>query len=195
MALPLYPQLKEGLEKMFLDLIYAASQQELGPFAESPRFTQHEGSSHSYNTVDGEERSTDYQEFMIEFELSAADFMNMELGDVIRLVMQQAREFGSQQSRYHYARLDQIIEEVGNKVTGPLTLDKFFEAIEQLFIPFDDSGNPQWPTLVINPNTAPRVRELAQAMETDEAKARLAEVIERKREQWDEEQSRRKLVD
>jgi hypothetical protein len=194
-VLPLYPRLKESLESLFLDMAIAASRQELGPFNESPRFIQHEGTSHSYNTMDGQERQTEYQDMSVEELLSSSDIANMSLADALRLAVKTGRQLGVQQARYHYGMLNQIIEEAGNTVSGPLTLDTFFETIERIFITFDDYGNPHMPTMVAHPNMTPRVQELERALETEEAKARLAEIMDRKREQWDEEQDRRKLVD
>jgi hypothetical protein len=111
------------------------------------------------------------------------------------MVVEKGREMGAQQARYHYGQLDQIITEVGNTVSGPLTLDKYFETFEKIFISFDADGNPRMPTMVIHPDMTPLVEKLAEEMKTDEARARFAELIERKREQWNEEQDRRKLVD
>ena len=179
MALPLYPQLKEGLERMLLDLLEAASRQELGPFNESPRFIQHEGTTHSFNTVDGEERQTEYQDMSVELTLSFSELANMNFGDALRLAVEKGHEIGVQQARYHYGMLNQIIEESGNVVDGPLTLDRLFELLERMHISFDNLGNPRWPTMVVHPNMALPVQELAREMETDEAKARLTEIIGR----------------
>lgn len=195
MALPLYPQLKKSLENMFLELLEGASRQELGPFNESPRFIQHEGTTHSYNTAEGEERQTEYQDMMVELQLSSSELANMTLGDAVKLVVEKGHEIGAQQARYHFGMLSKIIEEAGSTVNGPLTLNRLFEVLEKLYIHFDDLGNPRWPTMVVHPNVTPRLRELARELEAEEAKTRLSNIIERKREEWNEEQDRRKLVD
>jgi len=195
MALPLYPHLKEDLEDLLMDMAAAAAREELGPFKESPRFIQHEGSRHLYSTIDGEEGETEYQELMVERTFSSSEIASLSFEDALNLVIEKGREMGAQQARYHYARLDQIVADAGTTVSGPLTLDSFFEMLERAFISFDYEGNPRMPTMVIHPNMTPRIQELAEEMERDEAKARLAEIMERKREQWNEEQDRRKLVD
>jgi len=199
MALPLYPQLKMTLEKWLMQIFERAARQELGPFAESPRFIQHEGTTHRYNTVEGQERSTNYQEIMLEFGLDRAQIVDMEFDDLLKLVIEKGREFGGQRARYHYQVINEVTEETGNVVDAkgqPVTLELLFEMFEGLHVAFDERGNPRLPTIVIHPNMAPRFQELVQQADADEAsKVRMAEIIERKRKEWNEEQDRRKLVD
>ncbi|WP_329549593.1 hypothetical protein OG548_42855 [Streptomyces sp. NBC_01356] len=199
MALPLYPELKTDLEDWFIEVFKEAARQELGPFSESPHFIQHEGTSHSYETIDGEEREFNYQDMTAEILMSSAEVVTKSLHDVLQLLVDKGEEFGRQQARYHHSRLNEIIEQAGNVVDGggqKLSLDLWLKALEQLHISFDDHENPKMPTMVIHPDMAPRVKELMREAEGDEtAKARYREIMERKLEEWHEEQNRRKLVD
>lgn len=199
MTLPLYPQLKMTLEKWLLQIMDRAARQELGPFGESPRFIQHEGTTHRYNTTDGQERRTDYHEGMVEFRLGRSDIASMEVDGILELVIEKGRELGVQQAQYHYQVLNSVTEETGNVVDTqgqPITLDLLFETFEKLHVSFDDHGIPRMPTIVIRPEMAPRFQQLIQEASADEAiKGRMIEIIERKRKEWNEEQNRRKLVD
>lgn len=196
MALPLYPKLKGNLEAMLMELFEAAVRHELGPFRESPRLMQHEGNNHTYSTVHGDVRATDYQDMMVEFQLNTSDLPDMDFQDVLNLVVAKGNEFGGQQATYHFGNLDKIIEESGNVVEGPMTLNAVLETLDKIHISFDDAGNPSLPTIVVHPNLIPRIREIMSDADTnDEAKARMKAIIERKRREWNEEQDRRKLVD
>jgi hypothetical protein len=195
MALPLYPQLKRDLEDFLVELARHSARQELGPFQESPRHIQHEGSTHTYNTVDGSEDEAEYQDFQVEHLLSSAEIANLDFGDALRLVVQKGRELGAAEAKYHFRKLDEIVTKVGNVTSGPLTLETFFETLEKIFMTFDRQGNPNLPTIVVPPNTELTMRRLNEELETEESQARFAALIERKRGQWNEEQSRRKLVD
>jgi hypothetical protein len=63
-------------------------------------------------------------------------------------------------------------------------------------IAFDEQGNPRLPTLHIGPDLeASASQVLEEASKDPSAQARLNEIIERKREEWNAEQDRRKLVD
>ncbi len=199
MALPQYPQLKTELERWFLEILKHSARQQLGPFNQSPRFVQHEGTTHSYNTVQGDERITDYQDMGVEIVLTLSDIPGMALEDVLRLVIEKGAELGAAESKFHFQRLNDIVEEAGNVVDGkgkPITFDLWLESLEKLYVSFDDYGNPRMPTLVVAPDMKQRVEDMVREAAADEgARARFQKVMEQKRKEWDEEQDRRKLVD
>jgi hypothetical protein len=199
MALPQYRQLKAQLERWFLDLLRHSARQQLGPFAESPRLIQHEGDRHSYNTVNGDERTADYQELAVEVRFAKSDILRMTLEDVLKFLTENGRELGAKEAEFHFGRLNAIMKEAGNVVDGqgrPITFDLYLEMLEKLHIAFDDFGNPRIPTIVVAPHLTQRVEEMLQEAAADEgARVRFETVMEQKRKEWDEEQNRRKLVD
>jgi hypothetical protein len=195
MALPLYPQVKRDLEDFLLDLAKNSARQQLGPFMESPRHTQHEGSRHTFNTVDGVEDETEYHEFKAEQLLSSSEIANLDFGDALKLVIEKGRELGQEEARYHFRKIDEIVTQIGNTVSGPLTVETFFASLEKMFFTFDMQGNPRLPTIVVPPGLESKLQQLHRDLDTDESKTRFARLIELKREQWNEEQNRRKLVD
>jgi hypothetical protein len=198
-ALPLYPELKAKLEEWFIEVMREAAQRQLGPFNQSPRFIQHEGRDHRYTTVTGEARSAEYQDFAVQFRLGPAELASMTIEQVLRLFHEKGTEIGTLEARYHFGRLDSITEETGNIIHGngaPLSIDMIIEALEQMYIAFDRSGNPRMPTIVVHPTRRERLREILSEAETDpDTRARLSAVFERKRREWHEQESSRKLVD
>jgi len=61
---------------------------------------------------------------------------------------------------------------------------------------FDESGNWQRPTFVLNPIQAPRLRKELERMETEpNLIRRFEELLVQKKRDWDDREANRKLVD
>jgi hypothetical protein len=108
------------------------------------------------------------------------------------------REMGKKQVRATYEELNKVTQETGNVVNaeGTLTPDVFFVAIEKIWIEFDSDGKPRLPTMVIHPQQAEDWKRLNELMDADPANTRRMEkLMSRKKEEWRERESSRKLVD
>lgn len=201
MALPKYPELKNSLEKMLFKYFERQAREELGPFKDVRRFTQHEGRVLIHNTLDDTDKhkETGYEEAKVEYAITYKEIAGMNAGDVFKLVVAKAKEFGGEQARLNYKVLDETTKEVGNVVDGggkPLTVDLFLDTISKIGIGFDKFGNPQMPTLVIPESMEDKYRKLMEEADKDEvAKQRMKDIIAEKKKEYDAEQARRKLVD
>lgn len=200
MALPRYPQLKKKLAKMLMDFFESEAQKELGPLQGVRRFTQHEGKTLVHNTMDNSHKNKElkYVEAKTEYKIAYADVPTMGAEGVMKLLQEQAKEFGAQQAKHHYKVISQTTEEVGNVVNNggkPFSLDSFFEVMEKIQIEFDEFGKPNMPTMVVAPDGFERAKAVMQQAESDpEAKKRLNELLAKKKKEYDAEQARRKLV-
>lgn len=201
MALPKYPEIKSDVEKMLWKFFEQKAREELGPFRDVRRFTQHEGGKLVHNTLDDTAQRRDmlYQEGSVEFPIARDELAKMKLEDILTLLQEKAKEFGGQQARSSFQVLERITEETGNIVDvggEPLTIDVFLDTISKISVAFDKFGNPQMPTIVIHPSMEEKYRKLLEEAENDEdAKRRLNEIIAQKKREYDAEQARRKLVD
>lgn len=201
MAFPKYPELKSSLEKFLLDRFEATAREELGPFRDVRRFTQHEGKKLIHNTQDDTEkqRETGFASATADYQIKFKDVPEMAPQDVLKIIDDQAKEFGGQQARINYQVLDQTTRDTGNVVDGtgqPLTVDLILDTISKISISFDKFGNPQMPTMVIPSSQADKYRQLIEDAENDEdAKKRMEAIIEQKRKEFNAEQASRKLVD
>lgn len=201
MAIPKYPELKSSLEKMILDYFETEAREELGPFKDVRRFTQHEGRRLVHNTQDDTDKrkKTSYKKAKIKYAIKHEDLVKMKPEDVLELVAEKARKFGGQQARINYQVLNETTKETGNVVDGggnPLTIDLFLDTISKISISFDKFGNPQMPTMVIHPSQKEKYCKLIEEVDNDEmAKQRMKDIIAQKKEEYDAEQARRKLVD
>jgi hypothetical protein len=197
--LPLYPQLKAEIERCLIDVAWQAAQGQLGPFAGMPPARQHEGDRLEYMTIDGDEKRATYQRAAVDYEVRPADIPTMTFHDAVGVVAGKGRELGVQQAQIYYESLNQSLEEVGNAVDAggqPFSVDLLLQLLEKVQISFDEHGNPQLPTLHIGPDLeASASQVLANLGEDPSAQARLNDIIEKKKEVWNAEQDRRKLVD
>jgi hypothetical protein len=198
-VLPLYPELKAKVERLLLDIAQQAARTQLGPFSSGPRVRQYEGDRLEYMTVDGEEKATDYRRMNVSLEIKPSDIPAMTFDHAIQLVRNHGLKLGAQEADFYREILDQSLEEVGNAMDAggqPFTVDLLLQMLERVQFPFDSRGNPQLPTLHVGPDIEASVqRVLREADEDAGAQARLKAVIDKKREQWNAEQDRRKLVD
>lgn len=201
MALPKYPQLKKKLAKMMMDFFEAEAKKELGPMQDVRRFTQHEGKTLVHNTMDNNSKDKElkYKEVKTDFRVAYADIPNMGPEDVLKILQEKAKDFGSQQAKHQYKVIAQTTEETGNVVNGkgkPFTLDTFFEVMEKIQIDFDEFGKPHMPTMVVGTSGAEQAKKVMQEAENNpDAKKRMDELMRKKKEEHDAEQARRKLVD
>lgn len=196
--LPLYPELKTKLEQLLLDLAHQAAQSQFGFFADAGQVRQHEGDRLEYMTVDGDEKATSYQRIGVGGEIRLSDIPAMTFEDAALLAMEKGRELGAQQVAYYLEILNQSLEEVGNVIDvggEAFTVGRWLQLIEKMRIPFDDQGKPLYPTMHCNPAQEASVRRVREEISSPEVQARLMQITEKKKEEWDAEQDRRKLVD
>jgi hypothetical protein len=95
--------------------------------------------------------------------------------------------------------VEEAADSVGNVVHGngsPLTAELVLESWAKVELSFDRDGVWQPPTIVANPATAKKMREvLKEIEETPTLRARRDEIVNRQRENWRVREARRKLVD
>ena len=100
-----------------------------------------------------------------------------------------------------YRKHGEATARVGNQVDAggaPFSADLYFEMLEKLQIDFDDLGEPDTggARLVMHPDMAERVIPLMKAWEADETfQQRYRDLMLRKRDEWRDRESNRKLVD
>ncbi len=90
---------------------------------------------------------------------------------------------------------------VGNQIDAagqPFSAELFFKMLERVQIDFDSSGQPDLSAVrfVVHPDQAERVRQLMTQSQSDPLfQRRYREIMLKKREEWRDRESNRKLVD
>jgi hypothetical protein len=109
-----------------------------------------------------------------------------------------ADEVIKQKTKLLFAKIDQIVHETGNIVRlkgKPLTPERYLELLEKTQIDFDDQGKPHIPTLVVSPEIGIQLKQkFAEWDKNPVHRQKFQELIERKREEWNDRESNRKLV-
>lgn len=111
-------------------------------------------------------------------------FEALETADAARLIetlVDAGAAMRSGMARRLFARMDEIAEENGMVVDvrgRPFSVDLFIEGLEKMDIDFDASGKPIMPGCVVHPSN---MEKLCAALDTDEAKEKIAAVIAKKK--------------
>jgi hypothetical protein len=198
--LPLYPELKEKIEKFLMDIARQAADNQLSVFsAVTPRVRQHEGNRLEYMTVDGKEKSTDYHRAGVGFDINQSDVPDMTLHQAVELVKEKGAELGLQEASFFYKTLNESLAEVGNLLNAggrSLTVDLLLQMLGRIRFPFDKDDNPLMPTLLVGPDLKEKVIQVFEEINEDaDAQERLKGIIDQKREEWNAWQDSGKLVD
>jgi hypothetical protein len=87
---------------MLMDYFESEARKELGPLQDVRRFTQHEGKTLKHNTMDNNQKDKElnYVEFKSEYKVAYADVPTMGAEGVLKLLQEQAEEFGGQQAKH-----------------------------------------------------------------------------------------------
>lgn len=108
----------------------------------------------------------------------------LEVGDTARLIetlVNAGNEMRSQLAGQIFARMDEIAEQNDMVVDArgePFSADTFIQLLEKMDIEFDAAGQAIMPEVRVHPSNVAKIRA---ALDTDEAKAKIAAVIEKKK--------------
>ena len=196
--LPVFPKIKkkhvEAINKYLKELI----QQD--PLFSGIRVEHHfEGSRMSYKTVDGEPNETEYQAASSEFEVKREDVIAKGAMAYVENLRDAAEEMKRQKAGYFFEKLKEVTDKTGNIVNGkgqPFSFELFVESIKKIWIDFDEGGKPIMPTMVVSPELGEKLRVILPEWEKNpEYKKTIDDIIDKKRKDWNDRESRRKLVD
>jgi hypothetical protein len=100
--------------------------------------------------------------------------------------------------RLLFDTLERTSKEVGNAMDmkgQPFTLEAYLDSLEMVDMDFDSFGMPEFPTQVIHPSMEPIIRAEFQRFKTSSAlRDRAQSILEQKRKDWRDRESRRRLV-
>lgn len=95
-----------------------------------------------------------------------------------------------------FSKLEEVLKETGQVIDakgGDLTVEQYFQMIEQIAMSFDPRGRPVWPEAA--GGQAPRLREMERLVfSTPDLLVRLKEIVRKKRENWNAREADRTLV-
>jgi hypothetical protein len=198
--LPDFPKLKERLLRLawFEHRGRVQADDLIGAIRATPYF---EGREFATGDVDGHVEHTDAEVVAFPYEIQRSAIIERGL-DALRESL--ARATALQIQAMHEMLLHkagQATARVGNQVDAdgkPFSAERYFKMLETVHIDFDELGRPDisGTPMVMHPDQAEPVRALMEQWQQDESfQQRYREIMLKKRDEWRDRESNRKLVD
>lgn len=195
--LPDFPKLKEKLYKLFILGLYYEQIYYSPLFGMIKKHVLREGREHSI-TEEDKKRITEIKKFSAELSFNFDEIPIFSLEKVYERYKSVAFEISKQQSHQMYAEIEKAVKEVGNIVDAkgkPFSPELFFKLIEKIHIDFNNDGNPRWPTFVGGKETTEKFIQVLKELEKEPYRSEMEMIIEKKRFEYHDRESNRKLVD
>lgn len=104
-----------------------------------------------------------------------------------------------QKSELFFKTMDDATKKSGNRINArgkKFSFELFLELLEKITIDFDDDGNPKLPELIVGPELMLKLKLMIPEWESNEEYTKKFEqIIKKKRQEWNDSESNRKLVD
>ncbi len=190
--LPEFPKARRKTHEMWSEALFAAFHG-IDPFiAQIPVRVQKEGNLAFIGGGDME-----YKKCSATSSFPVRDAEGMSLDEFLGTAINLGSELGGQQAK----RILEAMSKPSPRAMplqwdGPLTFQQILDTWEKMEIDFGDDGLPKWPTVVLNKKAHTEFKEkLPGWLEDSKCKQKWAELVERKRKEFDEREARRRLVD
>ena len=198
--LPDYPDYKSLLISRLLDWMKREMARHEPILGAVSHFKMHEGVAGTIKRSDGSSFEFELHEASSVIELSREEMRRPNLQTLFNRVSEMASEIAGQEAARMFQEIDQVVTAAGNVTDHggrPFDKEVLLAELEKVEISFDlESGQPNGLSLFVHPSKEKEFREALAKMEQDhEFRARYAQIMDRKREEWFARESRRTLVD
>ncbi len=160
---------------------------------------QREGRSSSFQDEQGNIQQINYQKKSVTIQRKLEEARGTTIEDFIEAAKELGIGLGKETMRSLYETLEKVTKETGNIVDlggRPLTHDLFLDLLEKIQFDFASDGTPIWPSLNLGSEAHARFQRVWPEWSKDpEFHARLKRIIDRKREEFYERETCRRLVD
>jgi hypothetical protein len=196
--LPDFPQQKAKLDTLLSERLDLKMNEGLGYFGSSQRHTHHEGRGWHLTRADGSVDDSDYvlSDSIITVELK--DVPELTIEQVLQKIDRAAEEMAAKVGKATVEKILQATEESGNVIDAQgdkLTKERLLEMISMIQFDFDEGDKPQL-DMIVNPDTWDKIKDRMRAIEQDpEYQKEYQRLMARKRSEWHDRESSRKLVD
>lgn len=193
--IPDFPKVKFKLQEFWNIYLYQKHQEKLGFWSSLPSRRHHEGSGWHLYRSNGTSESIEYTQMSTRFEVNLKDVPNLTFEDIRKKFDLVAEDMASQMSQGLFQKIISSAQKIDGK-NQTFGIDMLLEALESIDIDFDNMGNPSSLSVIIPPQIAEKMKNDLPNWEKDpEHNARYEEIISRKRIEWRDRESNRKLVD
>lgn len=197
--LPDFPTQKKKLAEIWHQYLYQRYREYLGFWSQLPTHNHPEGGSWSIERADGTKDTQEYRKLESMFFVTVEEAPTL-TADLIRKKLDMvARDMAQQTSQGIFETLNDNLEKHGQLVDAegrPFSKELFLELLEKVEFDFTKDGKPILPSLLMHPRLYETIKDVIATWETDPGFATKHEqIIELKRMNWRDRESRRKLVD
>jgi hypothetical protein len=196
--LPDLRSLKAVLANRLSDGVQAAAAHHAPLVGQIKVYRQKEGDRYSYETHEGEIRHETFKRFRTPVTTRILPSPIEQEQEIGRKLDDASRSIAQQHMQLLFTSVTESSQRVGTAYEAagkPFDMGMFVDALETMWLDFDEHGQPQFPTIVMHPDQMKVVGPKLAEWEKDRALlARLAEVVARKKEEWRAREADRALV-
>lgn len=164
-----------------------------------PTRPQREGRTSSFQDEQGKIQSIDYKPISVPFQRKVENARGMTPLEFIAAARELGTGMGTEMMRGLFELLDKVTKETGNVVNlggKPMDSTTFLDLLDKVQVDFTSDGVPQWPSFCAGSEMQAQLNEQFPKWLADpEFQSRLAKIVERKREEFFERETCRRLVD
>ena len=196
--LPDFPTVKKKIENDFNKKIREKMNNDL-VLSQIGRKRVHEGNIHTSSSMDGYTESSEYKYISSGFSISTDEIIEKGVDAFISQIDKISEELIKQQLQLLFKKMDEITERTGNIVNAKgknISPEVILEALDKVQFDFDEFGNPLYPSLVLHPNDMEKIKDEIPKWDIDPIWKKCLELlVEKKRREYHDRESHRKLVD
>ena len=196
--LPDFPKIKKKWSTWFFNMIIKKSRQ-VSFLAKVRQVTHFEGDSTKTTDVEGRTESSKYDTLSGMLKINRKDLIDRGPVSLCEEMDKIAQEFGNQQITSILERIRESTTRTGNVVDAAgqsFKPEHFLSLLERIVIEFDDDGRHNTLSLVVPPGLRSQLEaKMSEWMKDASFKNKYDEVISKKRQEWYDRESNRKLVD
>lgn len=198
--LPDFPDLKRRLLTITRIAFHHKVREDglIGAIKQMPYF---EGSRFETQDVEGDVQTSEPKQTAIPISVGRAALIEEGAAAYMKAMMGAVGQQQQNLAQMFHEKMDEVTERTGNKVDAggqPFSPSLFLDLFETVDIDFDDNGQPDMSSvrIVVHPELGKLLREKGPEWEADPAfQKRRDEIIARKRTEWSDRESNRKLAD
>ena len=197
--LPDFPKIKRKWTAKFVQLV--RSQVNNASFVSQIKKVRYfEGDGMKVTDATGEIEESNYKKISEELDINSQDLIERGPFAFMEGLEKLARDLSSQQTQMIFESLDKTTAKTGNIVNSggqEINPDHFLLLLEKIELEFREDGQLRPPTFVLpTPKDCERLNEkLPEWEKNEDFKRKFIELMERKKQEWNDRESHRKLVD
>lgn len=197
--LPIFPNALKATRQSFMQLVLESMKQEAPLLNEMRTTHQFEGRDATYERSDGKNVDIQYEKISSQIERPLKNGEGFSGEEFFNEASRMGSEMAHQLMENFHRAIDQAVTEVGNVIDCKHQGFSFEHFLELLSVPdleFDSSGNPHTRVLLASPGMLEqftcKMREWALDREKND---KVNEVMRKKREEFNEREANRRMVD